>query len=207
MAERGCARGFRLIVHGHRVAVAVERALERVGLASARHRLRLDVGSQFPVLAAELVAVVDVTGKDSPPGITVDKIRFALCAIACEGDRCSTTACHVGSMAAYVGGIIRAGYFAGVVVVVIEFAPSCVLVATDGTVGAVFDCGYFGTDGEVPIQDAKTIAADAAVVHIFCNVTTDIGRRLADFDGTGAVFNFATVALAHDAAVVIDFAA
>lgn len=155
------------------------------------------------MLAAEVITVVDITGEDPPLGITIDKVRVALRTIACEDDRCGTTATHVGSMAAYVGGILRVGYFTGVVVVVIESAPLSILTATDSTVGTVANGGNGGTDGEVPSQDTDAIAADATVVCIFCTAFEG-GRRFTEGDGTGAVFNFTTVVLTHDAAEVMN---
>ena len=71
VAERGavflgewlCGRAFG---EGQRLAVAVEGALERVGIACAHHRRHADVVAQLHEVAAEGVAAVDVGGELVP---------------------------------------------------------------------------------------------------------------------------------------------
>ena len=94
VAERGAVvfienilgRTFR---KGQRVAAAVERALERVGIACAHHRLDADVPAQFHELAAEGMAIADVAGQRVPVASAADGVGVALGASA--GD----VTCHV----------------------------------------------------------------------------------------------------------------
>ena len=71
----GCStRDRRLIVNRQRVAVAVEDALERVGLAVAHHCRYGEVRGQFHMLVSEGLTVVDIVGEDFPSGQVTDDI-------------------------------------------------------------------------------------------------------------------------------------
>ena len=90
VAERGavflgewlCGRAFG---EGQRLAVAVEGALERVGIACARHRRDADVVAQLHEVAAEGVAAVDVVGELVPVVRAADDEGSVLDAFALRG--------------------------------------------------------------------------------------------------------------------------
>ena len=67
------------------MAVAVEGALERVGIACARHRGDADVGTQLHEVAAECVAAVDVGGELVPVVGAADDEGSVLDAFALRG--------------------------------------------------------------------------------------------------------------------------
>ena len=60
------------------MAVAEEGALERVGLAGARHLRDADIGGQLHELAAEVVAAVDISGESQPVVIVADDVGVVL---------------------------------------------------------------------------------------------------------------------------------
>ena len=72
-------------VSGDGVAVAVERALEPVGLAAAHHRQYADVDSQLHVLAAVVAPAADVVGKAVPVFFAVDDVGGVRRAAALRG--------------------------------------------------------------------------------------------------------------------------
>lgn len=65
-------------VEGQRVAVAVEGALERVGIAGTRHRRDADVGGQFHELADVGSAMADAVGELIPVGGGTDEVGVGL---------------------------------------------------------------------------------------------------------------------------------
>ena len=71
-----------IAVEGQRVAVAVEGALERVGLTRASHHPNADVVGQLHAFAAMVDASVDTEGKLVPVIRTGDEIRGVGCAAA-----------------------------------------------------------------------------------------------------------------------------
>ncbi len=97
---------------------------------------------------------------------------------------------------AYVGGVSRTCYGAGLIVVVLKCA--IVVPAADGTVVIVPDGGHDGSDSEVAAQGAFIVPAhDAAKVGEL--ITNGVAGNLGC---TGAVADFtAYVVVAHDAAV------
>ena len=74
--SRPCLRC--VIADGERLAVAVKRALERVGIADAHHHVDADVVRQFYELAAEVSTIVDVVSERVPFVCIADDIRIHL---------------------------------------------------------------------------------------------------------------------------------
>ena len=79
-------------VEGQRVAVAVEGALERVGIAGTRHRRDADVAGQLHELAAEGVAAADDCGEVVPVVGAADEVGVVLRASAGEVTYCDVEA-------------------------------------------------------------------------------------------------------------------
>ena len=99
----------------------------------------------------------------------------------------------VGIAAAYTGGVLHVGHFAGGVVVALEGAS--VVIASDGAVVVGRDGGHGGADDEVVVQGAVlAVGACYAAVEV---AVVGVG----DGEGGGAdtVFNGASIVHAHDA--------
>ena len=104
----------------------------------------------------------------------------------------------VGIAAAYTGGVLHVGHFAGGVVVVLEGA--FVVIASDGAVVVGRDSRHGGADGEVVVQGA-VLAVGAYYAAV---VVAVVGVGDGEGGGADTVFNGASIVHAHDATVTGD---